>query len=268
MLVPPLASRCGGGSRPRRSPQVQDIGPGVGRSPSSDSPPGSTPRRSPGGRDVVGELGDRAEELVHVGAPGRDPPACRWSPRPRGPPRGALRPRWPGRRGGRSPHPPPARPRPGPTPPERTDETRPPYAAGKPPEASSTRSTMSALKTEKIPPRWKGLKMGKPSRRIEVLVRRTSPDVEGRRNVGGRHDPREDLDGADGVGLGEPRERADVLGGEFAHGDPGLGLEAARARLRSPSTSTPARTTARVARVTSTRTRPSGGTSARSSRGS
>ena len=47
-----------------------------------------------------------------------------------------------------------------------TEETRPPYSAAKPPDCSSTRSTMSALKTEKMPPRWNGLKMGTSSRRM------------------------------------------------------------------------------------------------------
>ena len=47
-----------------------------------------------------------------------------------------------------------------------TEETRPPYSAAKPPDWSSTRSTISALKTEKIPPRWNGLKIGTSSRRM------------------------------------------------------------------------------------------------------
>jgi hypothetical protein len=44
-----------------------------------------------------------------------------------------------------------------------TDDTRPPYSAPKPPDSSSARAIASELKTEKRPPRWKGLKIGKPS---------------------------------------------------------------------------------------------------------
>jgi len=122
------------------------------------------------------------------------------------------------------------------------------------------RSTMSALKTEKKPPRWVGLKIGVPSRRIRFWSAeppRTLKAAEKSEVVMTPGSTSTALRGSASARPGIARTISTSISWTVI---PASSSKRARARLRSASTETPSTSTARSSRVRGTRTRSPGST--------